>query len=365
MEFNEDLSAFHGSTLESQITYTKAAIEYILSMYPPETTITVMGHSMGGIVATALLPSDKMSAVITMSTPHTLPPARFDSRIDKLYERLQQTLDEDHTPIASICGGATDMMIPSESCILPRTRKDIFRRTVFSSALEGAWTGVGHREMVWCHQVRWRVARAALELGAAKTLETRAVVLDKWLRDGHSLPLTLEIDGEFEILLEDAPSLPTGQQLILKKPNTPKTYLLPVSDEISTQKLTVLVSRGSIASVSPQNSIALKVAVFTCSGSVLSVRCTPLQPETLKLIPNPVPGAEFPVPDGIDESEGVVLFEAYVPRRSNHHWIGIKVDNADGQGWINAGLDFHKLNTVEVNTLCKFFMFCLYSYAVH
>ncbi|KAG2349887.1 hypothetical protein BDR05DRAFT_259598 [Suillus weaverae] len=27
---------------------------------------------------------------------------------------------------------------------------------IFTSALEGAWTGIGHREMVWCHQVRWR-----------------------------------------------------------------------------------------------------------------------------------------------------------------------------------------------------------------
>ena len=40
MEFNEDLSAFHGSTLESQIAYTSKAISYILSLYPPGTDIT-------------------------------------------------------------------------------------------------------------------------------------------------------------------------------------------------------------------------------------------------------------------------------------------------------------------------------------
>ncbi|KAG1782508.1 hypothetical protein EV702DRAFT_386529 [Suillus placidus] len=66
---------------------------------------------------------------------------------------------------------------------------DFLRRTVFTSALEGAWTGVGHREMVWCHQmvrifcgyttrvtvvvyarlVTSLVARAALELGGANS----------------------------------------------------------------------------------------------------------------------------------------------------------------------------------------------------
>lgn len=128
-----------------------------------------MGHSMGGVVATSLLPSSDISTIITMSTPHTVPPARFDSRIDDIYRKGKRVLDLDPTPVVSLCGGASDMMIPSESCILQQPSSgDIFRRTVFTSALEGAWTGVGHREMVWCHQVRWRVARAALEVGGSR-----------------------------------------------------------------------------------------------------------------------------------------------------------------------------------------------------
>jgi glycosylphosphatidylinositol deacylase len=80
-------------------------------------------------------------------------------------------------------------MVPSESCILPEVQDVIaYRRTVFSNALEGCWTGVGHQVVVWCHQVRWRVARAALELGAASTSAERGAVLDPWLRDGR-LPL--------------------------------------------------------------------------------------------------------------------------------------------------------------------------------
>jgi len=362
VEFNEDLSAFHGSTLESQIAYTSQAISYILTLYPPNTKITVMGHSMGGVVATSLLPSTYISAIITMSTPHTLPPARFDSRIDYLYTRLQKSLEEDATPVVSICGGAKDMMIPSESCILPKTSKDIFRRTVFTTALEGAWTGVGHREMVWCHQIRWRVARAALELGGARMLTSRAVVLDNWLRDGHSLPLETSSpnqDGDLEISNQsNLEALELGQNLVLKHPSVSRTYLLPTDDLTnSSRRLTVFLSQGSISSVGPENAIPLRVSIFSCTGvPSTSVKCTTSKPETLKLIPNPVLGKIFPVPhEGSDESEGVVLYEAHIPRIRGHHWMGVKVDNTNGEGWVVAGLDSKKTIVSEASTFCQYF----------
>jgi len=325
-----------------------------------------MGHSMGGIVATSLLPSNNISTIITMSTPHTLPPARFDSRIDRLYDNLKETLAGDPTPIVSICGGAMDMMIMSESCILPKASNDTFRRTVFTSALEGAWTGVGHREMVWCHQVRWRVARAALELDAAHDSSSRARVLDKWLRDGHTLPPSV-VDDEHNLDLSDISKvelLPSGQNLVLKNPRDSKTYLLPVllgSSSTELQQVTILVSQGSIASVSPQHSIPLRVSVFECTGpSTSSARCSLLQPETLKLIPNPVPGRSFPVPqEGADESEGVVLYETRVSAKTSDtpnefRWIAIHIEGADGRGWVLAGLDDAAPVVSTISTLCKF-----------
>lgn len=365
VEFNEDLSAFHGSTLESQIAYTSSAISYILSLYPSNTKIIVMGHSMGGIVATSLLPSGNISAIITMSTPHTLPPARFDSRIDTLYDKLQLILYQDPTPIVSVCGGATDMLISSESCILPQTSNNTFRRTVFTSALEGAWTGVGHREIVWCHQVRWRVARAALELGGASTLPSRATLLDKWLRDGHSLPpdaLKTEdyiLDISNALLVE---TLPPGKKLLLRSPGISKTYLLPVRRDptsSTSKKVTVLASRGSISSVAPQNPLPLRVSVFSCTTFSASqhsaLQCITLKPDTLKLIPNPAAGKVFPVPDeGSDESEGSVLYESHVPYiEPEEQWIAVKVDSvgADGQGWIAAGLSVNRPVLSTVSTL--------------
>ncbi|KAF9478413.1 GPI-inositol-deacylase [Pholiota conissans] len=351
VEFNEDLSAFHSSTLESQIAYSAQAIPYILSLYPPETQIIVMGHSMGGVVATSLLPSNNISTVITMSTPHTLPPARFDFRIEKLYRNLQTILNDDPIPIVSICGGATDMMIPSESCILPRASKGVFRRTVFTSALEGAWTGVGHREMVWCHQVRWRVARAALELSAAHDVSSRSMTLDKWLRDGHSLPPMFDQEDKFDTT--NAEMLPAGERLVLRQPLESKKYLLPAHVELSDetpQKITVLLSRGSISTVAPEISIPLRISVFNCVGFG-DMECVALKPEILRLIPNPIPGKSFPAPqEGSDESEGVVLFEGHIPKVNSQQWVGIDVQGADGQGWVVAGIGPKMQTTIQASS---------------
>ena len=347
MEFNEDLSAFHGSTLDSQIAYTSAAVEYVLSRYPPSTNIIVMGHSMGGIVGTALLPSANITALITMSTPHTLPPARFDARIEDIYGRNQKALHEDETPILSICGGATDTMIPSETCILPEgpTKVGVYRRTVFTSALEGAWTGVGHREMVWCHQVRWRVARAALELGATRTVEERARVLDRWLRDGSLLPsdgdsvrdLSLK-EGEYEALSADL-------QLVLNRPLGKRTYLLPIpsTDEGNSRTFVLYVSQGSVSNVSPHHALNLRVSVHLCAEGPVedaTVSCGSLAPASLKLLPTPIPGKPFPAPnEGADESEGMVFFEAELPR-GVEGWVGVTVDAGDdGSGQVTGGFD--------------------------
>ena len=187
VDYNEDLSAFHGPTLDIETAYTSSAISYTLSLYPPDTRIIVMGNSMGGIVATSLLPSSNISAVITMSTPHQLPPTCFDRRIASIYNNHRAALATANTPILLVCGGTTDLMVPSESCILPEVPDiGVYRQTVFSSALEGCWTGVGHQVVVWCHQVRWRVAQAVLELSAASSSAERGAVLDRWLHDRSS-----------------------------------------------------------------------------------------------------------------------------------------------------------------------------------
>ncbi|KAI9064870.1 GPI-inositol-deacylase [Trametes sanguinea] len=340
VEFNEDLSAFHGPTLDSETAYASRAIDYILSLYPQNTSIMVMGHSMGGVVATALLPHPNVSAIITMSTPHTLPPVRFDRRIDHIYASNLKTLASDPTAILSLCGGATDLMIPSESCILPSLGGEastVYRRTVFTSALEGCWTGVGHLAMVWCHQVRWRIARAALEIAAAPSLEARAVVLDRWLRDGHTLPPAHSPSDVLQLRPGDFDLIPQRQSLLVRNPVGTHTYVLSppaIGDGQSGVKFILYASQGSVPPVAPHRPFPFRTTVYVCPESHSDLTaCSTLPPSTLKLIPNPVPGAPFPVPDeGTDESEGVVLYEADLVTAGSR--VAVKIEDGDGRGWV-------------------------------
>jgi len=355
VEFNEDLSAFHGPTLLLERTYASDAIRYILSLYPPNTPIVVIGHSMGGVVATSLLPSPDISAIITMSTPHALPPARFDNRIEDVYSTNHEHLISDPTPIVSICGGATDTMVPSESCILPEpSAQGIFRKTIFSSGMERCWTGIGHREMVWCHQSRWQVARAALELSASAppTPFTRALILDAWLRNGREAPPNPDpsvpsVDGtQTEVIPESENDRSSGPMLRLVNPvfHGSKVFYLrrqetPDHGESNGNASSFLVylAGGTIESVSPFRPGSLGASIFRCSspGEFSAKNCAPLPPATLRLLPVTHSHQEFPVPRaGSDESEGIVFFEGKIPANS---WVAIKVDGANGGGWIIGG----------------------------
>lgn len=360
VEFNEDLSAFHGPTLLSERTYVLDAIRYILSLYPSNTSVVVMGHSMGGVVATSLLPSPDISAIITMSTPHTLPPARFDNRIEDIYSTNHRHLTSDPTPIVSICGGATDMMVPSESCILPESSsKDIFRKTLFSSGMERCWTGIGHREMVWCHQARWQVARAVLELPASPPSSSaplaRALILDAWLRNGHEAPpipnsLILSTDDvQTEVIPESETDPSPGPTLRLVNPifrGSKVLYLRPPetpedgNSSEGPKSFLIYLAGGTIESVSPFRPSSLRASIFRCSspGEFSAERCTPFPPATLKLLPVTHPHQEFPVPGaGSDETEGIVFFEGKIPIDSADSWVAVKVDGANGSGWIIGG----------------------------
>ena len=346
VKYNEDFSAFHGPTLDVEREYASRAISYILSLYPRGTSVIVMGHSMGGIVATSLLPSPNISAVITMSTPHKIPPARFDRRIATIYDHNQAALTTADTPILSLCGGASDLMVPSESCVLPEpANENEYRRTVFTSALEGCWTGVGHQVMVWCHQVRWRVARAALELGVASSME-RGSILDRWLRDGRSLPPALQYPTPLNLTQESYVVLPPGP-FVLRNLRQPKAvYLEPIPEASSPTKFVAYVSEGSVLSMAPHHAFSLSVSFYLCSSpagdpysSSFRPICEDWHPTTLKLIPTASLGKPFPVPhEGVDESEGVVVFEAILPESSSEHrWVAIKYSTNEERGWISGG----------------------------
>ena len=320
-----------------------------------------MGHSMGGIVATSLLPNEKISAIITMSTPHLVPPARFDSRINEIYRNTKRVLDTDPTPILSLCGGATDLMIPSEACVLPPTSGIAFRRTVFTSGLDGAWTGVGHREMVWCHQVRTRVARAALELTAATSSSKRGHILDTWLRDGQRLPSNDSIPNSGSAIIDPSGYhvITDDERIVVARPQHASMHLAPVPSS-SVLKAVVFVGLGSILPNPSPSSYPLRVSVLLCTKTAeAGGKCSSLEPSLLGVIPNPAVGKTFPLAEqGAEESDGVGVFEAEVPSVESEarvqRWLGIRIEGGEGRGWVYGGFSMDDEVTVSASTFCEF-----------
>ncbi|KAH7344773.1 PGAP1-like protein-domain-containing protein [Rhizoctonia solani] len=369
VEFNEDLSALHGPTLQTQTTYVQAALEYIASKYSNkrDLQVTLLGHSMGGIVALNALASPRhralTGAVITMSSPHSLPPARldrqieqvFDNSIDALWNAPAHNPTIQSPPILALCGGATDNMLPMESCMLPPPPNDglnnmPYRRTVFTSGLDGTWTGVGHREMVWCHQVRWRVARASLELAVAEP-NAKAAILDRWFTGGVDLRAS-------------RPTLPSSRSPPVHVPDGYLSQRSVVSGitvfhfPIKTlgSRLVIFLSSGRILGVSPVKGVATEVLVDICEPNGTSEAiCTAANSGSVRLIPNPSLAGLFPVPgEGTDESEGVVIWESE-PAATNDGYYSVTVSSArDAGSWLVARLEQPDFLEVPTGKLAPF-----------
>lgn len=127
-----------------------------------------------------------IDAIITMSTPHSQPPVAMEAAMQTVYNKINTPIahksDEKRPLLISICGGQSDGQIVSDACALPDsviTPDDGF--AVFTTSIPGVWTGVEHQAMVWCHQVRWRVARALLDMSRQPSRGAKLEVATKWL----------------------------------------------------------------------------------------------------------------------------------------------------------------------------------------
>ncbi|KIV97543.1 hypothetical protein PV10_01282 [Exophiala mesophila] len=193
LDFNEDLSAFHGQTLFDQAEYVNEAVAYILSLYtdpnrsrrdaqlPDPSSVILIGHSMGGIVARTVLVTPKFQAnsvntIITMSTPHARPPVTFDADIVSLYQSINAYWRESylqrwasnnplwHTTLISIAGGGRDTTVPSDYTNIASLVPESHGFTVFSSGIPTIWTAMDHLAITWADQMRKVIIKALFEV---------------------------------------------------------------------------------------------------------------------------------------------------------------------------------------------------------
>lgn len=198
-DFQEDLTAFHGRALHDQAEYLNEAVLYILSLYslcnddtqikshtglshfPKPKSVILVGHSMGGIVARAMVTipnyqKGSVNTIFTLSAPHGLPPFSCDEGIVKSYHQIEKYWEHSFNksfngtnPLASIsvisvAGGSLDTTISSESTSVSSSVPASNGFTVFSNSIPHVWSGIDHQAIVWCDQFRNVFAAALREI---------------------------------------------------------------------------------------------------------------------------------------------------------------------------------------------------------
>ncbi|KAK0629672.1 PGAP1-like protein-domain-containing protein [Bombardia bombarda] len=271
VDFNEDITAFHGQTLLDQAEYLNEVIRYILSLYldpratdrdpdlPDPTSVIVLGHSMGGIVARTMLimpnyQSNSINTIITLSAPHARPPVSFDGEIVKIYRDInehwrhaysQQWANNNplwHVTLVSIAGGGLDTVVPSDYASVESLVPDTHGFTVFTTTIPNVWTSMDHQAILWCDQFRKVITRAiydVVDVNRATQTKPRAErmrVFKKWFLTG------METVAEKTVPLKEPTTLLTvednsdaiiaqGERLVLRSigtSGTARAHLLPI-----------------------------------------------------------------------------------------------------------------------------------------
>ena len=197
VDFNEELTAFHGQTLLDQAEYLNEAVAYILALYhnpqrsiresglPDPKSVIILGHSMGGVVARTMLrmpnyQERSINTIITLSAPHARPPVSFDADMVAAYKDVntfwRQSFsipsNEDNplsdVTLVSVAGGGLDTMIPSEYSSLTSLVPDTHGFTVFTSSIPNVWTSMDHLAIMWCNQFRKALVRAIFDVVDAR-----------------------------------------------------------------------------------------------------------------------------------------------------------------------------------------------------
>jgi GPI inositol-deacylase len=219
IDFNEDMAAFHGQTLLDQAEYVNEALAYILSLYhdpnrshrdpslPDPSSVILIGHSMGGIVARTVLTmanyqANSVNTIITMSAPHAKSPVSFDSDIVHTYKQIndywrgaysQEWANNNplwHVTLISIAGGARDTIVPSDYASLSSLVPETHGFTVFTSSIPDVWVGTDHLSITWCDQFRKAVVKSLFEVvdvhrpSQTKPRAERMRIFKKWFLTG-------------------------------------------------------------------------------------------------------------------------------------------------------------------------------------
>uniref|UniRef100_A0A8C8XDG0 GPI inositol-deacylase n=1 Tax=Panthera leo TaxID=9689 RepID=A0A8C8XDG0_PANLE len=182
VNFNEELVALYGGSLQKQTKFVHECIKTILKLYKGQEfapkSVAIIGHSMGGLVARALLTlknfkQDLINLLITQATPHVAPVLPLDRFITDFYMTVNNywILNARHINLTtlSVAGGFRDYQVRSGLTFLPKLSHHTSALSVVSSAVPKTWVSTDHLSIVWCKQLQLTTVRAFFDLIDADT----------------------------------------------------------------------------------------------------------------------------------------------------------------------------------------------------
>uniref|UniRef100_A0A8C5UI36 GPI inositol-deacylase n=1 Tax=Malurus cyaneus samueli TaxID=2593467 RepID=A0A8C5UI36_9PASS len=134
VNFNEELVALYGGSLQRQTKFVHECIKVILKLYRDQefapSSVAIVGHSMGGLVARALLTlknfkPELINLLITQATPHVAPVMPLDKYLTDFYTAVNnhwilKAQDLRNLTTLSVAGGFRDYQVRSGLAFLPR-----------------------------------------------------------------------------------------------------------------------------------------------------------------------------------------------------------------------------------------------------
>ncbi|NWS57424.1 PGAP1 deacylase, partial [Chunga burmeisteri] len=178
VNFNEELVALYGGSLQRQTKFVHECIKVILKLYRDRefapTSVAIVGHSMGGLVARALLTlknfkPELINLLITQATPHVAPVMPLDRYLADFYTAVNnhwilKAQDLRNLTTLSVAGGFRDYQVRSGLAFLPRLRQHDSALSVVTSAVPRAWASTDHLSIVWCKELILATVRAFFDL---------------------------------------------------------------------------------------------------------------------------------------------------------------------------------------------------------
>jgi glycosylphosphatidylinositol deacylase len=274
-------------------------------------SVIVIGHSMGGVVARTMLimsnyAPNSINTILTMSAPHIRPPVSFDRQIVQIYQSINTYWREAysqkwasnnplyHVILVSIAGGGLDTVVPSDYATVDSLVPPTHGFTTFTTSIPFVWTSMDHQAILWCDQFRKVFTHALYDIiDARRSCQTKPRAERMRILKRHFLTGLEEdapgVDTSRHTVTMNLPgphrNITFDQKAIVRfgagppEPRFVTVLAIPSASEYGQQKLTLLtdVPLGSSQLSRPDSENALgdlerldgtnAMSVFACSTS--------------------------------------------------------------------------------------------------